>query len=229
MYDYEEFCPVSRAASVLCERWTLQIIREMLLGATRFSEFQNYLPRMSPTLLNTRLRTLEQQGIILRRKIADRKGYEYQLTPCGQQLKPVIAEFGKWGIRWVFENMNPEQLNLSSIIRDYAFVLDTEQLPAGNVTIQFTVTEDKGPVKKFVVVRNGSTQVCDENIGNDVDVYITASLETLGKVWYGELGILSAHDKGLLKVVAPPFYINNLSKWLRTSQFAQYNKHNVGD
>jgi len=68
MYDYEEACPVSRAASVLCERWTLQIIREMLMGATRFSEFRQYLPRMSPTLLNTRLKSLEEAGIIARGK-----------------------------------------------------------------------------------------------------------------------------------------------------------------
>ena len=64
MYDYEEVCPVSRAASILCERWTLQIVREMLFGASRFSDLQKYLPKLSPTLLNTRLKTLEQQGIV---------------------------------------------------------------------------------------------------------------------------------------------------------------------
>jgi len=123
MYDFEEACPVSKAASVLCERWTLQIIREMLLGATRFSEFQKYLPRMSPTLLNTRLRTLEEQGIIIRKKVPDKKGCEYQLTPSGLELKSVIKEMGKWGMHWVFESMDAEQLNLSSIIRGYAVAL----------------------------------------------------------------------------------------------------------
>jgi len=226
MYDYEEACPVSRAASVLCERWTLQIIREMLLGATRFSEFQNYLPRMSPTLLNTRLRTLEKQGIIVRKKKADKRGYEYQLTSCGRQLGPVIKEMGKWGIRWVFDSMNPEQLNLSAIIRDYAIALNTDQLPAGDTTIQFTVTNVDVVVKRFVLVRDGAAQVCEENISNDVDVFITATLETLGKIWFGELNMLSAQKQGLLKVVAAPFYMNNLSKWLGTSQFAPYNNHN---
>ncbi|MBI3772124.1 MAG: helix-turn-helix transcriptional regulator [Gammaproteobacteria bacterium] len=47
MYDYSEFCPISKAASVLGERWTLQIIREILFGASRFSEFQKYLPKLS--------------------------------------------------------------------------------------------------------------------------------------------------------------------------------------
>lgn len=229
MYDYEEACPVSRASSVLCERWTLQIIREMLLGATRFSEFQKYLPRMSPSLLNTRLRTLETQGIIVRKKVADRKGYEYHLTPAGRQLKGVIKEIGKWGMRWVFDNMNPEQLNLSAIIRDYAVAMKTQQLPDGDIVIQFTVTGDRDVVKKYVLVRDGKTQVCDENISHDVDVYLTASLETFGQIWFGELSVLSACGSGKLKVVGPPFYVNNLSKWLGTSQFSLYNKRGNGE
>jgi DNA-binding HxlR family transcriptional regulator len=50
-FDYGEACPVSMAASVLAERWTLQIIREMFLGSTKYSQFQKYMPNISPTLL----------------------------------------------------------------------------------------------------------------------------------------------------------------------------------
>ena len=114
MYDYAEACPISKAASVLCERWTLQIIREMFMGATRFSEFQKFLPRMSPALLNSRLRTLEARGIILRKRIAEKKGYEYQLTPAGNALKPLMGEFGKWGMNWVFLSMEARPRTNSS-------------------------------------------------------------------------------------------------------------------
>jgi DNA-binding HxlR family transcriptional regulator len=54
-FDYGEACPVSMAASVLAERWTLQIIREMFLGSTKYSQFQKYMPNISPTLLKNRL------------------------------------------------------------------------------------------------------------------------------------------------------------------------------
>jgi len=222
MYDYEEACPVSKAASVLCERWTLQIIREMLLGATRFSELQQLLPKVSPTLLNARLKSLESEGIVVRKKIAEKKGHEYQLTPSGAALKPVIAEMGKWGMRWVFEKMDPEQLNIATIVRDYAVAMRTDQLPAGDTTIQFTVTGEKTPVKKFILVRNGNTQVCEDNIGYDVDIYLSATLETLGKIWYGEFSALEAYDKGLLKVIGPTYCLKNLSKWIGVSQFAPY-------
>lgn len=225
MYDYEEACPISRAVSVLGERWTIQIIREMLFGATRFNELQQYLPKMSPSLLTRRLKSLERAGIILRKRIPERRGFEYQLTPCGRALKPVLQEVGKWGMRWVFDSMEEDQLNVANIVRDFAVALNTRQLPAGDTTIQFNVTGLDDPVKKFVLVRNGATQVCDENMGTEVDVYLTASLLTLGKIWFGELSAAAAREQGLLKVVGGSFYVKNLSTWLGTSQFAPLNQN----
>lgn len=220
MFDYEEVCPISKAASVLCERWTLQIVREMLFGASRFSDLQKYLPKLSPTLLNSRLKSLEQEGILLRKRIPDKKGFEYVLTPRGQALRPVLEAMGKWGMQWAFDSMNPEQLNLSVLVRDFAVTLDIEQLPAGDTTIQFTVPIASETVKKFVLVREGSTQVCDDNIGNEVDVYLTADVETLGKIWFGEMELLAALESGRLKAVGAPVYVNRINRWLGRSQFA---------
>ena len=224
MYDYAEACPISKAASVLCERWTLQIIREMFMGATRFSEFQKYLPRMSPTLLNSRLQTLEAQGIIVRKRVPEKKGFEYQLTPAGNALKPVLGEFGKWGMSWVFDSMEGDQLNIAVIVRDFAFAMDTQQLPSGQSVLQFNVQSDNEAAKKFIMVRDGAAQSCDDNLGSEVDVYLSAELKTLYQIWYGEVGVTAACEKRLLKVVGAPVYTNSIAKWLRTSQFAQHNR-----
>ncbi len=223
MYDYEEACPVSKAASVLCERWTLQILREMMLGATRFSELQNYLPRLSPTLLNSRLRTLEQQGLILRKKIPEKKGYCYHLTPSGQAILPILQEMGKWGMRYAFDTMNPDELNVSVLVRDFAVALNLDQLPQADLTVQFNISSDGNPARKFIMVRNRVAQVCDDNLGTDVDIYLTADLMTFGRIWYGELSIANACGQGLLKVVGNTYLQNNLAKWLGTSQFAPHN------
>jgi len=224
MFDYDEACPISKATSVLCERWTLQIIREMLLGASRFSEFQTYLPRLSPTLLNSRLRMLQQEGIIVRKKVPEKRGYEYRLSPAGAALQPVLSELGKWGMQWVFEGMNEEQLNVSTIVRDFAFALDPGQLPTGDCTIQFSVGCENSTARKFVLVRDAKTQVCEDNIGYEVDVYLTAALKTFYGIWFGEIALDAACKSGLLKVIGAPAYTRNLSKWLRTSQFAAYNR-----
>jgi len=60
MYDYREYCPILKAVPLLCERWTILVGRELLDGATRFNELHRYLPRISPSLLNDRLRLLER-------------------------------------------------------------------------------------------------------------------------------------------------------------------------
>lgn len=227
MFDYEEACPISKASSVLCERWTLQILREMFFGASRFNELQAFLPRLSPSLLNKRLKTLEANGIILRRKIPEKRGYEYQLTPTGRELRPVLTAMGRWGMKWVFEQMSEDELNLSTIIRDFAVALQLDQLPAGDSTIQFNVTHGDETIRKFIMVREGTAQVCDEHLGLDVDIYLTASLLTLGRIWFGELTIPSARERELLKAVGEAFYVRNLAKWLGTSQFASFNRNCV--
>ena len=100
MYDYNEACPISMAASVVCERWTLQIVREMFFGSTRYSEIQKYIPNISPTLLRNRLRFLEEQGLIVRKRGEKANRYEYFLTPSGKALAPVLTEMGRWGMCW---------------------------------------------------------------------------------------------------------------------------------
>lgn len=219
MYDFEEACPVSKAATVLCERWTLQILREMMLGASRFSEFRQYLPKLSPTLLNSRLKSLETQGLVVKKKIRDKSGHEYQLSASGRALEPIISEFGKWGMQYAFDMMSEDQLNVSAIIRDFAFALQSDQLPSGSIIIQFNVLIEDDCVIKYLMVRNGSTEVCDENMGYDVDVTLTASLKTFGQIWFNAIGVTPLIKAGQLKVSGPPAYTRNISRWLGTSQF----------
>lgn len=222
-FDYGEACPISRATAVLCERWTLQLIREMFLGASRFSEFQTYLPKISPSLLKARLRMLEAEGLVIRKRIPEKQGYQYLLTPAGLSLQPVLGELGKWGMQWAFESMGEDELNVSTIVRDFAHALDVTQLPAGSTVVQFCVSDADGMSSKFVLVRDGAVQVCDENLGHDVDVYISASLKLLYEIWYGETSIAAARESGGLKVTGHSSYTQNLGRWLRTSQFAAHN------
>jgi DNA-binding HxlR family transcriptional regulator len=70
--QYGQFCPVAKAAEVLGERWTILIVRELLLGTTRFNDFQRALSQISPTLLTKRLGQLQDGGLIVRKKLRKR-------------------------------------------------------------------------------------------------------------------------------------------------------------
>ena len=75
MKGYGQFCPVAKATELVGEKWTLLVLRELLLGTTRFNDFHRAMSRISPTLLAKRLRQLETSGIIIRKKISGRKGH----------------------------------------------------------------------------------------------------------------------------------------------------------
>ena len=62
--SYGQFCPLAKAMEILDERWTVLIVRELLLGSTRFNELRRGVPRMSPALLSKRLQALERHGIV---------------------------------------------------------------------------------------------------------------------------------------------------------------------
>lgn len=98
--SYQQFCPVAMAAEVLCNRWTVVLLRELCAGSTRFNDLRRGLPRMSPALLSTRLKELEAHGILNRvlvRKTPEL--YEYRLTSAGRELETVIMAIGIWGHR----------------------------------------------------------------------------------------------------------------------------------
>ena len=66
--DYGQFCPIAKATEILGEKWTLLILRELLMGGTRFGELQRGLPLISPAVLSKRLKSLEESGLIYRRQ-----------------------------------------------------------------------------------------------------------------------------------------------------------------
>ena len=99
MSGYGEYCPVAKALEVLDERWTLLVVRELLLGSRHFNELRRGNPRMSPTLLSRRLRSLEKAGV-LRREVDAAGRTAYVLTPAGQELSTVVDALAAGSFDW---------------------------------------------------------------------------------------------------------------------------------
>ena len=223
MYDYKEACPISMAASVLCERWTLQIVREMIFGSTKYSEIQKFIPKISPSLLRDRLRSLEKQGLVMRKRAERGNRYEYFLTPSGKALTPVLMEMGKWGMRYAREGMTDRANTASGLLRDFAGRLDVDELPSGNTSIQINLSDVEESPRGYIHVRDGEVEICDTDLGFETDVYITSTLDLMTRVWYGEVDMTEAIESGRMKVVAAPVYRRHLTRWLRISSFTTDN------
>ena len=78
--SYNQFCPVAMAAEILCTRWTVVLLRELVAGSTRFNDLRRGVPRMSPALLSKRLKDLEEAGVVIRVGFANRAGRDWSIT-----------------------------------------------------------------------------------------------------------------------------------------------------
>ena len=96
--SYGDRCGVARALDVVGERWTLLVVRELLLGPKRFTDLRAGLPGLSADVLSQRLREMEAGGIVRRETLPPPAASKvYELTPRGQALEPVVVELGRWG------------------------------------------------------------------------------------------------------------------------------------
>jgi DNA-binding HxlR family transcriptional regulator len=106
--QYGQSCPVARSLEFLGERWTLLIVRDLLMGPRKFQEFSVSLAGVTPAVLSHRLKVLETHGIVSRRLYSQHPPRaEYTLTEQGLELRPVVRALGIWGARhlgasWTF-------------------------------------------------------------------------------------------------------------------------------
>jgi DNA-binding HxlR family transcriptional regulator len=97
---YGQFCSVARALDVLGDRWTMLVVRELLLGPKRYTDLLDGLPGVGTNVLAVRLRELEAAGIIAREKLPPPAASTvYVLTDDGVALRPVVDELARWGVR----------------------------------------------------------------------------------------------------------------------------------
>ncbi|SCG35176.1 winged helix-turn-helix transcriptional regulator [Micromonospora coxensis] len=100
MRSYDDPCGVARALAAVGERWSLLVVRELLLGPKRFAELGRGLPGMSPNVLSQRLRDLQAAGVLTHRDLGPPvSAGVYELTEWGRQLEPVLLALGRWGAR----------------------------------------------------------------------------------------------------------------------------------
>jgi DNA-binding HxlR family transcriptional regulator len=182
---YGQFCPVAMASEILCRRWTVVVIREMLCGSTRFNDLRRGVPRMSPTLLSKRLKELEEAGVIT---IAQTKagGPEYRLTEAGEELRPIVLGIGFWGQRWVDAQLSLRNLDPSLLMWDMRRNLNPKPLPPRRCTIQFQYPEQPDLQRNWwLVVESSSVDLCGFDPGFETDLLVTTSLKTMTAVWMG--------------------------------------------
>jgi DNA-binding HxlR family transcriptional regulator len=192
---YGQYCPISRALDLLGERWTLMIVRDMLIGATRFNDLARGLPGLSRSLLTQRLRMLERGGIVVR------VDGEYLLTDAGRELEPVVFGLGGWGAKWTFDEPDPDELDAELLVWWIHTGLDTSMLAPGRHVFHVRFTDDK---RRYWLVDDGTgPSMCNTDPGYPVDVTISSDVSSLYQVWLGRIPLAAALRTGRLRFDGP--------------------------
>ena len=223
MKGYGSFCPVAKGAEILTERWTLLVLRELLLGSCHFNHLRRGIPQMSPTLLSKRLQTLEGAGLVSR-KSGGNGHWEYHPTQAAEELGPIIEAVGHWGQRWTRSRLIPGELDAGRLMWNMRRSFNVESVPLGGLVL-YTEILDARLRRWWFVVRDGEVDLCWDDPGLDVDITLYASLLTLVKIFIGDLPLARARELGKVEIHGPKDLIRGMSTWFPRSKYADDNPH----
>lgn len=226
--SYRQFCPVAMAAEVLCTRWTVVLLRELVAGSTRFNDLRRGVPRMSPALLSQRLKDLEAAGVLRRDALAGEPGvFEYRLTAAGRELESLVEAFGTWGQRWVTTELSLQHLDASLLMWDMRRNLNLTPLPKRRSVIQFRYPEQAANDRSWwLIVEAGAASVdlCSVDPGFDVNLYVSSDLRTMTAIWMGLETVRGALATQKLILTGDPALARDMQAWLGLSPFAKERK-----
>lgn len=193
---YDQYCTVAHALDVLGERWTLLLIRELLLGPRRFSDLQDGLPGIGTNILSTRLKALEADGIVRRTKLPPPAGSTvYELTELGRRLEPTLTELARWGSRILGPPHPDEHRSFRWLLSGIKATFDPAA--AAGVSDVYELRIDGEAF--WVSTEDGSIDV---GVGpaTNPDAIITADLDSLLAVGTGRLSAQDALRDGRLEI-----------------------------
>nr|WP_202026630.1 helix-turn-helix domain-containing protein [Rhodococcus sp. MS16] len=203
---------------LLDERWTLLVLRELMMGSTHFNDLRRGLPRMSPTLLSKRLHQLTAAGITYRDNTDG--VVTYRLTDAGRELRPVVEALGIWGTRWIGE-LGDQDLDPKLLLWDMHRRVDHSAVPDGKTVVHFVFSEiDRQSRNWWLVINSDEVDVCDLDPGFEVTVSVSAGLRPLTEIWRGDLTWSDAIRSGEVTISGPEALRRSLPSWFELSTFA---------
>jgi len=216
---YGQYCPVAKAAEVLGERWTLLIVRDLMMGAHRFNDLHDGLPGISRTLLSGRLRQLESEGIIERRGVNGHS--EYWLTSLGEDLQPAVLALGEWAVRHYGRDPKRDELDPEVLMLWVERRVARDAFPPGRFVARFDFRGLRDHPRAWLVVQDGVPRACHEDPRFEIDLVVASDVRTLHRVFAGRLALSAALREGSIGLEGTPAARRSFARWFGYSPFAE--------
>lgn len=218
---YGTYCPVSLAAEIVGERWTIPLLLVLCDDARlRFNEMRRALPRIPPSTLVQRLRSLEDAGVVSKRRVRGEEAYEYTLTEAGRDLESILHDLGYWGHRWA-RDLVADDLDTRTLAWSIHHRIDTEAMPEGRTVIEFDLSGEAAHYSRFWIVHSdGAVDVCIKPPGHETDLRVIADLRRFTEAWRGFRSLRAEIEAGRIRLEGPHALKRALPKWLLLSAAA---------
>lgn len=221
MKTYGQFCPVAKAAEVFCERWTPLIIRELATGSSHFAEIQRGVPLASPTLVSQRLKQLEAEGIVERRKSSTGRSWTYHLTAAGEEFAPIVEALGTWGQRWTRRDLQEHETSLELLLWAMEKSVDPAAFGTDRALVQLDFTDQPRHKQTWWFLNEGDRcELCLKDTGHEVDAYVSCTLRDMIHIWRGDVSISKCIREDRLIIHGRQPFRNAIPKWLGVSTLA---------
>lgn len=189
--SYGQFCGLARSLDRIGDRWTLLIVRELLIGEAAYRELAAALPGISPGLLSARLSQLVTDGIVERTDGPRRsKAVRYRLTNVGTELAPVVADLIRWGTRWMVSGPGADHVDPRWGVLALSALLDDASITSPPGTLQVVIDDI---ALHITIGRNG--RIVSASAARTPDAMLTCSLPDLLAVATGTVAVERLADE----------------------------------
>lgn len=218
---YGQYCPLAMASELLCNRWTMLIIRELLDGSTTFNDIGRGVPTMSRNLLSRRLKELEAAGTVSCQSARRGLMGSYRLTPAGEALGTVVKSMAIWGQEWIDVEPSVHQIDARFLMWDIRRnVIPLPDFP-GRFTVRFFFPDAEQALREhWLVFENNEVDLCYFDPGHQVDVEIEAGLRTMTMIWMGWEDFANAQRDERLQIRGDRKFVRRAKEWLGLSKLA---------
>ena len=219
MKSYGQYCPISRTAELLGDRWTIHIVRDLLTGTNRFNELIRGNPGLSRALLTRRLRQLRSAEVV-----EQHDDGSYQLTESGRDLEPVVFGLATWGARWTFGEPTADELDPDLLLWWLHRQLDTTDLPALG-----SPSTCRSPTTRVATGSSSKSEasICLVDPGFDVDVTLRTDRAALYRTYLGRTSLADAQRRGEVEMTGSQQAVRAFFNAFRQSPVADDRRERV--
>ena len=194
--SYDQYCAIARGLDVIGDRWTLLLVRDLLLGPKRYKDLLSGLPGIGTNLLADRLKELEAAGLVERTVLPPPAGSTvYQLTETGQALESVMTALGRWGARFLGTPRKTDVMVPRAYFVAMRGVFDPEAAAGPTATYEVRVAD----LVFEVHVADGRLTTSEGRVRNP-DVILIMDVETLNALMFHTLTPAAAVASGRAEI-----------------------------